>query len=318
MSTDEQRQSDDASFWARFRRWALRLSVAGIIVSLAVHIAVLIGAALLLVGGGGGTSAAPDGNATAVEFAVMPESEFEAVGEVDIEIQSPIVESLLDDQAIDLELTELSAESLTERDLTVDISSSSGGERLETDGTSGSGGASGGAASFFGIEARGNRFAYVVDVSGSMGQDGRMQSMLAELRRSITELGGHVQFYVVFYSEDAFALGNRKEWTDATSTGKRWAGLKLESVEPLGATKPVPGFDLVSRIRPRADAIYFMTDGRFANGDADVDAILALNRERPTPIHCITFVTREGEASMRRIAEATGGSYTHVPGGGGP
>ncbi|MEL6497854.1 MAG: vWA domain-containing protein [Planctomycetota bacterium] len=317
MSTDDQRQPDAPSFWERFRRWALRLSVAGIVVSLAVHVALLIGAALLLVGGGGAAGTG-EGTPTAVEFAVMPESQFESVGDVDIEIDSPVVESLLDEQPLDVALTELTTEPSADRDLSVDIASSSGGESLSIEGTSGSGGASGGAASFFGIEARGNRFAYVVDVSGSMGQDGRMESMLAELRRSITELGSHVQFYIVFYSEDAFALGNRKEWTDATNAGKRWARQRLETVEPLGSTKPVPGFDLVSRIRPRADAIYFMTDGRFANGEADVDTILALNRERPTPVHCITFVTREGEASMRRIAEATGGSYTHVPGGSGP
>ncbi|MEL7485089.1 MAG: vWA domain-containing protein [Planctomycetota bacterium] len=225
-----------------------------------------------------------------------------------------MVESLLDDSPLDVELSELTTEALVDRELDVTLDSSSGGDGLEVDGVSGSGGASGGAASFFGIEARGNRFAYVVDLSGSMGQEGRMEAMLAELRRSITELGSHVSFYVVFYSDDAFPLGNRREWTDATGNGKRWARQKLESVEALGSTHPVPGFELVSQIRPRADAIYFMTDGKFNNGDRDVDAILALNRERPTPIHCITFVTREAEASMRRIAEMTGGSYTHVPG----
>ncbi|MEO0629109.1 MAG: vWA domain-containing protein, partial [Planctomycetota bacterium] len=264
--------------------------------------------------GGGGVDASGDGPSEVVEFAVMPESEFEAVGEVEIEIETPVVESLLDDSPLDVELSELTTEALVDRELDVTLDSSSGGDGLEVDGVSGSGGASGGAASFFGIEARGNRFAYVVDLSGSMGQEGRMEAMLAELRRSITELGSHVSFYVVFYSDDAFPLGNRREWTDATGNGKRWARQKLESVEALGSTHPVPGFELVSQIRPRADAIYFMTDGKFNNGDRDVDAILALNRERPTPIHCITFVTREAEASMRRIAEMTGGSYTHVPG----
>ncbi len=317
MSTDDQRQPETLPPLARLRRWVVRLSVAGIAISLAVHIAMLIGAALFLVGGGGGRPG-PEGSQSVVEFAVMPESEFEAVGELELEIDAPLVESLLDEQAVEAELTELTTESLVDRELNVEITSSSGGERLEIEGTSGSGGASGGAASFFGIEARGNRFAYVVDISGSMGQGGRMESMLAELRRSITELGSHTSFYVVFYSEDAFPLGNRREWTDATGAGKRWAREKLEAVGPLGSTQPVPGFELVSQIRPRADAIYFMTDGQFANGDQDVDAILALNRERPTPIHCITFVTREAEASMRRIAEATGGSYTHVPGGGSP
>lgn len=315
---DDQRQPEPLSPWIRFRRWVLRLSVAGIVISLAVHIIMLIGAALILVGGGGGGRPAAEGSETAVEFAVMPESEFETVGQTEIEIETPVVESLLDDQAINLELTELSTESLVDRQLDVQLESSSGGERLDIDSVSGSGGASSGAASFFGIEAQGSRFAYIVDISGSMSQGGRMEAMQAELIRSITELNSQVQFYVVFYSEDAFALGNRRRWVDATADGKRWARREIASIDSLGSTKPVPAFELVSQIRPRADAIYFMTDGQFANGDRDVDTILALNRERPTPVHCITFVTRDGEASMRRIAEMTGGSYTHVSGGGAP
>ena len=315
---DDQRQPEPPTLWIRLRRWALRLSIAGIAVSLLVHIMILLGAAALLVGGRGGSGTGDEGTQTVVEFAVMPESEFRAVSDVEIEIETPVVESLLEETPLNVELSELSTEALVDRELNVNIESSSGGDRLEVEGTSGSGGASGGAASFFGIEARGNRFAYVVDLSGSMGQDGRMEAMLAELRRSITELGSHVSFYVVFYSDDAFPLGNRREWIDATSDGKRWARQKLDAVEALGSTHPVPGFQLVSQIRPRADAIYFMTDGRFSNEEQDVNAILALNRERPTPIHCITFVTREAEASMRLIAEATGGSYTHVPGKGAP
>ncbi len=316
MSTDDQRQPENADFWTRVRRWVLRLSVAGLLISLAVHVGMLVLAAVFLVGGGG-SGGNQDGDApSVVEFAVMPESQFEAVSEVEIDIQTPDVESLLAEEAIDVELTELATEPLSTRQLDLEVTSGSGGDSLEVEGVSGSGGATGNAASFFGIEARGNRFAYVVDVSGSMDQDGRMRVMLTELQRSVTELGSHASFYIVFYSDDAFPLGNRREWTDATGDGKRWAREKLAAVEALGSTRPLPAFDLVSRIRPRADAIYFMTDGKF--DDTDVGTILSQNRERPTPIHCITFVTRDGEANMRRIAEATGGTYTHVPGGGRP
>ncbi|MFI4872787.1 MAG: hypothetical protein ACIARQ_13310, partial [Phycisphaerales bacterium JB061] len=68
-------------------------------------------------------------------------------------------------------------------------------------------------------------------------------------------------------------------------------------------------------IRPRPDAIYFMTDGEFDESIADI--IIRRNKERPMPVHCITFVSREGESVMRRIARETGGTYTHIarPGG---
>ena len=67
------------------------------------------------------------------------------------------------------------------------------------------------------------------------------------------------------------------------------------------------------RIKP--DAIYFMTDGEFDQSIADI--IIRRNKERPMPVHCITFVSREGESVMRRIARETGGTYTHIERAGG-
>jgi Mg-chelatase subunit ChlD len=46
------------------------------------------------------------------------------------------------------------------------------------------GGKQGTDASFFGAKSRGNRFVFVVDNSGSMG-DGRMETTLMELQRSV-------------------------------------------------------------------------------------------------------------------------------------
>ena len=58
------------------------------------------------------------------------------------------------------------------------------GEGLGT----GLGTGSGAGAEFFGIRARGQRFAYVVDISGSMGQNGRLELALGELVRSLAAL----------------------------------------------------------------------------------------------------------------------------------
>ncbi len=59
-----------------------------------------------------------------------------------------------------------------------------------------------------------------------------------------------------------------------------------------------------------------MTDGLF---DASVvDTLRAeLRGGRNVPIHCISFVDRSSEALMRRIAQMSDGSYTHVEGVGG-
>jgi hypothetical protein len=78
---------------------------------------------------------------------------------------------------------------------------------------------------------------------------------------------------------------------------------------------PFPAFEVVFSLRPRPDAIYFMTDGQF---EPSVAVELArLNVEDRIPIHCICFVSKEAEALMKKIAEDSGGTYTYVAGPGG-
>lgn len=302
---------------AVIRRWVLRSSIGALVLSLAVHIVLLIIASLMAVGGRG-DGPGPIGPG-AIEFAVMPESEFESMAADELSVEPPSTDQLLEADLGELSPAELQldlASTLTRPDVSLDAELGSGGGDLSVDGGAAGGSAGGGGASFFGIEARGNRFAYIVDVSGSMDRDGRMIATKNELAKSITSLLDHVGFYIVLYSDDAFPLGNRREWTDATTVGKRWARGYLDRLEPLGATNPLPAFQLVSEIRPRPDAIYFMTDGEF--DDRVASQIIALNRERPTPIHCITLVTADGARVMQRIAEASGGTYTHIPAGGSP
>lgn len=301
------------------RRWFLRASIAGMILSLVVHIVLFLVAALVTTGGGGGGTKGP-ASGSPIEFAVMSESDLDEFQGEDLAIDQPSSQELLG------QLTHSSADPLLDTPISDLLSPTGqsestvlgGGGDLSSmgDGAGGGLGAAGvggsgtGSASFFGIEARGNRFAYVVDVSGSMANDDRMSGMQAELGKSISGMPDHVGFFVVFFNEDAFTLDKRRQWTDANGPGKRWAREKIAELMPLGGTNPLPAFEMVYDIRPRPDAIYFMTDGEFDESIADI--IIRRNMERPLPIHCITFVSRDGETVMRRIARETGGTYTHI------
>ncbi|MGP1272608.1 MAG: vWA domain-containing protein [Phycisphaerales bacterium] len=305
-----------ADRWSTIRRWLVRSSVGALVLSMVVHVGLLVLAALLAFASGpaGEGSRGP----AAIEFAVMPEAEFEALAAGELSIDPPSASELLVSELaeIDASLEADLSSSLVRPELTLQPTLGSGGGDLSVDGGASGGGAVGGGASFFGIEARGNRFAYIVDASGSMDRDGRMEATRRELAESITELLDHVEFFVVLYSDDARPLGDRREWTDGSATGKRWARAKIASIDPLGGTNPLPAFEIVMAIRPRPDAIYFMTDGEF--DDRMAAQIIAMNRERPTPIHCITFVTDDAAELMKRIANASGGTYTHIPAGGHP
>jgi len=291
------------------RRWFLRASIAGMLLSLLVHVVLFVIAALITTSGGGGRSPGPG---AAIEFAVQSESTLDEFQSQELSVDQPSSEELLQQLTQDTTdpLLDKPIADLLEPTGRLEAEVSVGGGDLNSTGDGAAGGSGTGTASFFGIEARGNRFAYIVDVSGSMDREGRMAGMQAELSDSISAMPDHVGFFVVFFNDSAFPLGDRRKWTDANGSGKRWARESIATLSPLGATNPLPAFEMVYDIRPRPDAIYFMTDGEFNESIADI--IIRRNKERPLPIHCITFVSREGETVMRRIARETGGTYTHI------
>ncbi len=291
------------------RRWFLRASIAGMLLSLLVHVVLFLIAALITTSGGGGRSPGP---AAAIEFAVQSESVLDEFQSEELSVDQPSSDELLQQLTQDTTdpLLDKPIADLLEPTGRLEAEISVGGGDLNSAGEGAAGGSGTGSASFFGIEARGNRFAYIVDVSGSMDREGRMAGMQAELSDSISAMPDHVGFLVVFFNDAAFPLGDRRKWTDANGVGKRWARESIATLSPLGATNPLPAFEMVYDIRPRPDAIYFMTDGEFNESVADI--IIRRNKERPLPIHCITFVSREGETVMRRIARETGGTYTHI------
>lgn len=303
-------------------RWLRRGTLGAFIISLVAHLLGGFLAAFILVGGaggaGGGGSNDRKGNGS-VEFAVMTEGELAALQEASSPAGVPLVpetavEPGTDNTSMDTlggafgegeGVSELGSDSIGGGDV-----SGGGGEGL---GLSGSGG--GGGASFFGVEAQGSRFAYIVDISGSMNMEGRIDALKRELTKSVNSLLENAAFFVVLFSSDAQLLGGRKDWAEGTDANKRWADRTIARIAAQGETNPLPAFRMVLTMKPRPDAIYFMTDGDFGP-QADMVAleIAALNAERKAPIHCLCFMYKDSEAVMKRIAKESGGTYHFIPG----
>lgn len=185
----------------------------------------------------------------------------------------------------------------------------------------GSTGAGSGGASFFGVEAKGSRFLYICDISGSMNWDEagaangkRMRILKRELSESISGLTDHMSFYAIFFSSEATPISENRKWLAANDAGKKWAIDRVQGLTPFGGTEPWPAFQMAfTQMRPMPDAIYFMTDGQFSDDvAANIQSVNVGNRK--IPIHCITLVEKSGEELMRKIAQDSGGTYTHVEG----
>lgn len=298
--------------WRRIILWVTGSSMAAVIISLLIHLGGFIIAAnwLLAQPGGPGTSR----GVSDIELAVVTDTELtdlqDSVSlekEPALEINDAVLEESLAAPEFDAAVTD---ESFLSGDLGQIAPIGGAGEGLG-DGAGLGANVGGGGASFFGVEARGSRFAYIVDISGSMSGK-KMAALQRELNRSIDGLLEHSSFAVVFYSGTARILGGRLRWMRATQRHKTLADREIRAISEGGGTNPTKAFDIVFNLRPRPDAIYFMTDGLFPSSVAAFVAQLNESGGQRTPVHCISFVSRESERLLRSIAAQSGGTYTHI------
>lgn len=297
--------------WRAIRRWLWRATVAGAVISVVAHVLFLVLSGFLFFGRAAGSGSV----GTTFELAVVSEAEL-----ADLQAAAEDAQPMVPEAA-----AETSPEALEQSTAPETGEALGGVEELGAEGLggagdigksigSGMGGASGG-ASFFGLEAQGQRFAYIVDVSGSMGVGGKIEALRRELTKSIRELDTNASILVIPFSDTASELDGRRGWQEATEGGKRWATRAIARLEPQAGTNPTGGFQVALGLRPKPDAIFFMTDGEFDPGVADF--VARLNRDLRVPIHCICFVSQASEPLMRKIAADSGGSYGFVPGTGG-
>ncbi|MCC6283852.1 MAG: hypothetical protein IT439_00915 [Phycisphaerales bacterium] len=301
----------------RVLRLCRNAAVVGITVSLAVHligwiISMMVGISLP------GKAAAVE-PVQGIEFAVMMDAELKeiedaALTQLDPSVPEVALENVVSDELLDAPaVSDETGAVIDEADLG-DIAG--GGDIGSGPGIGEGSGGSGGGASLFGVEASGRRFAFIIDVSGSMAYEGKIEALRAQLASSLEGLVENAEFCVMLFSNGAFPLGGRAGWIEANPREKARARQSISALTPSGGTFPEEAFVEVFKLKPAPDAIYFLTDGEF--DPAVVTTVNSINKSPTIPIHCISFVNPVAGAAMKQIAQASGGTYTHVPGPGRP
>jgi len=298
--------------------WARRTILPALLLSLAGHACFIVIAALVLVRGGGvGDEGEGGGAGGPVEMAVMTQGDLaaleaaaDAAGALpaipDLPPESGPQDPMRTDDTI---VADAAVGGATQATSVGDLGG--GGDLSSGTGGMGLGGSGGGGpgASFFGVEATGSRFAFLVDVSSSM--DGRRIINLREqLTKSVNAMTPTSSFVVVAFSTTHMVVGDKAEWREASDAGKRWARAQFGALMPNGGTEPLSGLEVIHTMRPRPDAIYFMTDGEFND---IMPAIKELREKAKIPIHCICRGSKKGELAMKEIAAFTKGTYKFVP-----
>ncbi len=188
-------------------------------------------------------------------------------------------------------------------------------------------------AQFFGVQAAGDNFAFIVDSSMSMTQ--KFADAKRELEYAVRKLSPQQRFYVLFFDRNTehmtlgtwdhdhvrFTFNAEPEpdlvlaTTPHVDAFVQWMNMiQLEfATNPFEATAFA-----IAVLKP--DAIFLLSDGEFTDGGATERFLLANNfeadadgtRHPKTIVHCLGFYSREGEVTLKRIAAANGGTYRFV------
>lgn len=179
----------------------------------------------------------------------------------------------------------------------------------------------GSSGSFFGIEADGQDFVYIVDRSGSMNGI-RYYRAVAELKRSVRELREDQRFFVVLFSNGSSPMfgGNRSlEMVNATEENKKKLTHWLRTMGAGGGTNPNSSLRMAVKLKP--NAVFMLSDGEFTENNSKRAGVLKGGGDAISiakfisgkiPIHAIAFEDPRSCANMKQLAQITGGEYRFV------
>jgi len=164
----------------------------------------------------------------------------------------------------------------------------------------------GGTASFYGVEAEGRKFIFVLDMSGSM-SGGRFRRARAELCQSIENLDPAQSFFVILFNDTPTPMPS-VGMAPAEPASVQLLDSWLKKIQCNGNTNPLPA--LLAALAMQPDAVYLLSDGKFDPALAEyVSKVQTFQR---IPIHTIGFASRKGEPMLRAISQVSGGTYRFV------
>jgi hypothetical protein len=170
----------------------------------------------------------------------------------------------------------------------------------------------------FGIRAKGTRFVYVFDRSGSMSDyEGRpLAAAKRELIASLRTLKAVNQFQIIFFNENPrmlnLAPGQSPQMVFADEQGQRLAVSFVEGITAEGATDRLLALRMALRMQP--DVIFFLSDAdRPGLTSADLQSLARINAG--TAIHAIEFgvgPATEAPNFLHRLAAENAGQHAYV------
>lgn len=169
---------------------------------------------------------------------------------------------------------------------------------------------------FYGMEVSGKNLLFLLDASGSMDQDDRMDRLKNELATMIEQLDERFQFGLIFFPKISVP---GRDFDEADERYRERALEFIQSVYPNGDTPMWESLEYAfERVVPRhnVDTIYLLSDGVPSDREPEelADDLLGYHEMYGTPIHTIFLGDEEqGRTLMENVAKYSGGRFAHAP-----
>jgi Mg-chelatase subunit ChlD len=163
------------------------------------------------------------------------------------------------------------------------------------------------AARFYGVNAPGETFVFVIDNSTSMLDGDRRAVSHSALLRTVSSLKFPQRFHVIAFDAETMHVPWGPYISAQSADSRKLAGW-LARLTSVDGTMPGPALKQAVGMNP--DAVFFLTDGQFDS--PTTDQIHAWNRFR-VPIHVIDLSPGESVTSLKKIASDSGGHYRKSP-----
>lgn len=169
-----------------------------------------------------------------------------------------------------------------------------------------------GKVQFFGVKEEASRVVFVVDNSGSM-QRGRMETTLDELNYAVQRLNEGQQFYVIFYSDQAYPMfypNSVDSMQPATRENKKKLAKWLRTVEICLGGRLIDAIEMASNLDPQV--VFLMSDGDIRS--QRVMQSLTNTEAWGFRIHSFGMEvrTKQHAENLAAIAEANEGAFSVV------
>jgi hypothetical protein len=168
---------------------------------------------------------------------------------------------------------------------------------------------------FLGVNVEGKNIAFVCD--GSRWMKNKVDDLAEELAKTVEALREDQSVSIIFFADDKAFGPNAAKPQAATKENKEKLKDWLKHVESGDQCTPIAGLERA--FESKADAVFFVAEGRFDNRDEVASKIDALNPKHATPVHAIAFFKNEKEdvsrsfyTFMKKLAEDNRGEFKVV------